>query len=95
MDDNQLERRLQSVGKEWFVKYFRHLSDRSVSNENLIKLVIEENGYNERATASRVSGGHGILKSGRGRDALLLVANSKKIPDCVVDQARKLAEGLR
>ena len=95
VDDNRLKDYLEKVGKRWFVDYFQQLSDLSVSNADLIELVMKESpciGKDRRsrnATSTRVSKGRTIFKAGRERDALTCIARSSRIPD-VAYRAREL-----
>lgn len=77
MDDRQLVEALKSAGKTCFVRYFCRFSDESVSQHELFDLLIQENGYKEPATRSRVSNARRIIGAGRAKDALNLILRSK------------------
>ena len=77
MDDDLLLERLRSVGYEAFARYYRELADRSISNANLVGRMAYEMGYTLNSARTRASVGRGIIRAGRGVDALHLIADSK------------------
>ena len=90
MNEEQLQRSLQSIGKECFVKYFEEFSDSSKSNEDLIELLMSNEGYTESGCKTRVSQSRRIIRSGRARDALRIIAGSGRVPDRVSKRASTL-----
>ena len=73
MNDNQLERTLQSIGKACFLKYFTEFSDLSLSGEAVARILVEREGWSELATLHfRVRWARRIIKAGRAQDALVL-----------------------
>ena len=73
MNDNQLERTLQSIGKACFLKYFTEFSDHSLSDEAVAGILVEREDWDEAATLHfRVRGARRIIKAGRAQDALML-----------------------
>ncbi len=77
MTDEQLDRNLQSVGKECFVTYFEIFSDRQLENRDIAERIYKERGYTWKSCNSRTGHARGIINAGRAKDALTLVANSK------------------
>ena len=77
MNEQQLVRILNSVGKSCFVTYFRQFCDSSLSNEDVAALLKEAEQYPATACRNRTSGARSIIKAGRGRDALTIIAHSK------------------
>ena len=72
-----LASRLRSIGHETFAEYYRELSDQSLSNEALIEVLIADKGYTLNSASTKVSIGRGIIRAGRGLDALRLIADPK------------------
>lgn len=55
MNDEQLLRSLQSIGKACFVSYFSQLSEKSMSNADLIELLMPEEDHMEAGCRIRVT----------------------------------------
>ncbi len=77
MNEQQLVRTLNSVGKRCFVTWFRQFCDPSLSNEDIAAQIQEAERYTAKACRTRTSHARSIINAGRGRDALTIVANSK------------------
>lgn len=78
MNDQQLIRTLNSVGKACFVKYYERASDPSL--HQLIREIRDAEGYSPVACQTRASGIRSIvILHGRGKDALAIIANSGKV----------------
>lgn len=71
MNDKQLDRSLQSIGMACFVSYFPQFSDESISNEELIRMLMREKNYKESGCRTRVSQSRRIIARGKAQDALL------------------------
>ena len=95
MNDEQLERSLQSIGKACFVRYFLRFSDEPMSNEDLIELLMRKENYMESGCITRVTQARRIIASERGVDALLIVASSARVPGEVSTAASRLALNLQ
>ncbi len=79
MNDNQLERTLQSIGKACFLNYFTEFSNLSLSDEAVARILVEREGWDEAATLNfRVRGARRIIKAGRAKDAKL-IADSPRV----------------
>ena len=94
MNDAQLERRLNSVGKGCFVDYFHRFSDWSLTNQDISEILQEEMGYMEKASLTRVSGALRIIKAGRAIDALEIVRGSRAEAR-IRERAAEIADNLR
>jgi len=90
MHDSQLNRSIQSIGQECFVKYFKDFSNQSLSNEYLIELLMKNEGYKESGCRTRITQSRRIINSGRAKDALLKITKSKRLPKSVVSHAKSL-----
>ncbi len=77
MNEQQLVWTLNSVGKRCFVTYFRQFCDPLLSNEDIAALIKETEGYTDNTCRNRTSGARSIIRAGRGRDALTIIARSK------------------
>lgn len=90
MNDQQLNRYLQSVGKGCFVKYLELFENERYSNEDLIEKLMAEEGYTEKGSRTRVVGSRRIIEAGRRSDALEMIAESKRLDPKVVEKAKQL-----
>ena len=95
MNDEQLLRSLQSIGKACFVMHFTQFSDKSLSNEDLIELLMREENYVESGCRTRVTQARRIIAGKRAVDALLIVASSVRVSDEVSTEASRLARNLQ
>ena len=77
MNEQQLQRTLNSVGMRCFITWFRQFCDPSLSNEDVATQMQEAERYSAKACRARVSGARRIIRAGRGRDALTIIANSR------------------
>ena len=77
MNEQQLVRALNAVGMRCFIAWFRQFCDPSLSNEDVAAQMQEAESYSAKACRSRVSGARRIIRAGRGRDALTIIANSR------------------
>ena len=95
MDDLQLERYLQSVGKECFVTFFGELSDRELLDETVARYIAEDWGRDRSAALTRrVYPARKIIDAGRAKDALIICSNSRRLPFHIRDKAAALAGSL-
>ena len=94
MTDQQLKRNLQTAGMACFVKYFDELSNQSLPNSAVVKILEEREPYTEKSRKSRVSHARSIIKTGRAQDALLLIAAASKADYRIAEQAKTLADVL-
>jgi propanediol dehydratase large subunit len=95
MNDEQLLRSLQSIGKACFVKYFPQFNDTSLSNEDLIELLMRQERYVEGGCITRVTQARKIIVNERAVDALRIVASSVRVSDEVSAEASRLAHNLQ
>ena len=86
MNDSKLYQELKSAGMEWFAEYYRELSDRSLHSRDLIEKMCVEKNYKRDSSQTKVYAGRRIIKARRGKDALILITNSKN------DRAAVLAQ---
>ena len=98
MKDEELIRKLNSVGKQAFVEHFDLFQNyaygrlsRDQAREELICLGVS----NDSGAAIRVGNAKLIFEANREMDALLLILDSKRIPTSVLAMARKLMQRLK
>ena len=95
MNDQQLERNLQSIGKKCFVTFFKEFCDLTRSNQDVAKQISEQ--WDRSYTAAlvrRVNPAREIIQSGRAKDALICCSRSKRLPQPIRDIATVLAADL-
>jgi len=68
MNDDQLDRSLRSIGKACFVKYFAEFSDLAISSEDLIDMLMQQEGYTESGCKTRISNSRRIISSANYMD---------------------------
>lgn len=71
-----LQRTLNSVGKACFVRYFEVFSSEEPI-ENVLELLLNEEGYTEKASRTRISNARKIIRNGLSILALQAVIQSK------------------
>lgn len=91
MDDKQLERHLNSVGKSCFVEYFYRFCDENLEMNSFVEFLMGNEGYTKLASETRVLKARKIIKAGRAMDALAIIANSTRVPREVSAKAVHLA----
>ena len=87
MNDQQLVRRLQSVGKEVFVTYFCEFADPYIDVAAILK---RDRCYTDGSCKNRTSHARGIINAGRAKDALTIISNSPKVTPHVISRAKEL-----
>ena len=102
MDDEELGESLNRVGKACFVSFFEEFSDSSLTREEVVRIALKKAVKpSPKFEASMriwcIPYARKIIETGRGKDALLLIAVSPRMlgtrPD-ITDKARRLAETL-
>ena len=91
MDSVQLERKLQSIGKECFVSYFRIFGDETLSNEEVSGILVDERGYRFLASRSRCSAARSIIRTGKAKEAFLMIADSRRVEPEIREIAARMA----
>ena len=95
MNDQQLDRKLQSVGKEVFVKYFNDFKDADQPAQTIARRIAEDRGVLESAAKSwRVTSARAIISAGRGKDGLAICAQSEQLPHDIRTRAANLLKEL-
>ena len=95
MDEIQMEQTLRSVGKACFVNYFMMFADPSLQDETVARNLSEREGWSEASALNwRVRGARRIIAAGRAKDALIVIADSRRLPAKTRDRAVSLLKRL-
>jgi hypothetical protein len=94
MEREKLIRKLNSVGKEVFVKYydlFRDYSRDKITKRSAIQKLVDDEVSNEDGAAIRLSNAR-IIFNGKGNcEALLLVQKSQKLSEQIIRAAKEVS----
>jgi hypothetical protein len=85
-----MERKLNSVGKKCFVKYFYQFSDPNLTNSDVVEILNHENGYTIKACQTRVSKARSIIHGGLSCQALETIISSSKVDSVTRDTAQNI-----
>ena len=88
MDDTELHVLLGKIGKQIFVQYFLEFGNFDISNQEVIALLPSE--YTFKSRTSRTSKSRRIFREGLAERALSIIADSNRLEQDVVIQARTL-----
>ena len=77
MDDAQLDRFLRSMGKGCFRDYYHEFVQ--LPRPDMVRLLMEEQGYTENSAGNRTSRAKSIIRAGRAEDALRLCADAPSL----------------
>lgn len=94
MNDSQLKRCIQSVGKSCFVLYFEQFANPHISNEDLIDRLVRDEQYMESGARTRVFQSRRIIRAGRAIDVLRSIASSERVPQVVRERARDMTNAF-
>lgn len=95
MDEQELIRKLNSVGKKIFVEYFftfQSFANRQLSRENCIELLVSNQVSNENGAAIRCGNAILIFQAKMECRALEIVIESARLPYNTVDTAQKIID---
>lgn len=93
MNEQELTRKLNSVGKTIFVQYFhafKMYADGMTSKEKCINLLVTDKVSNDNGAAMRCGNAKQIFQAKMERYALEIITKSNRLPDTIVDDARSL-----
>ena len=94
MNDQQLDRTLRSIGKECFVTYFCKFADTSLSNKDVVEILMQDRSYKEKSCLTRTRGARRIIREGRAKDVLIKASESSRVLPEIAAKAKRLAGGL-
>jgi hypothetical protein len=93
MDNDDLKRKLDSVGKRIFVEYFhlfKQYASGMLTREQIIFNLVGENVSNDSGAAIRVGNAKKIFDDSKELDALGTIVQSTRLPDTVIQKAKEL-----
>lgn len=77
----KIRKKLNSIGKRCFVRYFELFENNNLSNEYIEEIIKLENEYKEKATKLRVSNARSIINKGFNVLALEIIISSNRIKE--------------
>jgi|WetSurMetagenome_2_1015567.scaffolds.fasta_scaffold98149_1 hypothetical protein len=95
MDNQQLERNLQTIGKGCFVKYYESFRDPMLTNKDLVDQFMANEVWNENGSKMRVTSIRRIFAASRELDALSIISNSHRLDESIKIEARLLLDTYR
>ncbi len=95
MDDKQLERSLQSIGKKCFVDYFETFNDQTLSKVEVIEILMKNEGYKESGCRTRETKARKIIKAKMTVKALINISKSSKLEDSTIKKANILLKAMQ
>ncbi len=95
MDQEQLKRTLNSVGKSCFVKYFNEFKNPAYSNQELVYLLHRNEGYEKTACNTRVTKSRKIFREGMEKEALEIIISSQKVDVKTYEGAKDILISLQ
>ena len=93
MNEQELTRKLNSVGKSAFVVFFdlfKEFSNGRISRDACIDLLVNKKVSNSAGAAIRTGNAQQIFRAGMEQEALEIVANSDRLDVAITSMARKL-----
>lgn len=96
MNKDLLEKRLRSIGKYIFVKYFEEFRNENFGREELARKLLNENpkASSIDAQKTRISNARRIFELGMERDALINIINSDKLESSIVEKAKEIVASI-
>lgn len=96
MNQDLLKKRLRSIGKNIFVRYFDEFKNTNVDREELAKKLLNENpkASSIDAQKTRISNARKIFELRMEREALEIIINSDKVERNVVERAKKILASI-
>ena len=93
MEREKLVRRLNSVGKEMFVRYyflFKDYADGKIGKRSAAQKLIDDGVSNEEGASIRLSNAKAIFAEAENCKALGLVQQSQKVPSAIIQAAGEI-----
>ena len=72
-----LPRMLRAASSSFLVEFWHLITDPALSTADVVRLIVDQSGYEEKGTMNRVRAARRILQAGLARDALKLIANAQ------------------
>jgi hypothetical protein len=90
LSDIKLYRCIKTIGMKCYAKYYFDFNNNSISIDEIVEKLMENEGYTEGGSRIRVSSARIILRCGRSKDALRLISQARLISQEVKDEAERL-----
>lgn len=96
MTIDPLEKRLRSIGKNIFVKYFEEFKNANFDREELAKKLLSENpkASSIDAQKTRISNSRKIFELKMEKEALENIINSDKVESSIIEKAKKILASI-
>jgi len=96
MNQELLEKKLRSIGKEIFVKYFEEFRDLNVDREELSKKLLKDNpkAISLNAQKTRISNARKIFELKMEKEALENIVKSDRLKDNIRENAKRIANKM-
>jgi hypothetical protein len=97
MNEQELVRKLNSVGKAAFVLFFntfKQCANEQVSRESCIDLLVTKKVSNSAGAAIRVGNAQQIFRAGREREALEIISDSRRLHPTIVALAQNIMSSM-
>lgn len=90
MDTKLLERLLNSIGRSCFIKHYDLFTNPNFSTSDVVKELIESEGYCISGSQTRANCAKRIIKNNALSQSLELIIATRKIPDEIKQKAIEL-----
>lgn len=87
--NNKIKSALATIGKGCFVKYYEYFLDGDYTNKELVEILQNNEGYNNKSSIVRVSRSRQLIKEKLSRKAFELIVNAN-VEESVKSRAREL-----
>ncbi|TQR14734.1 hypothetical protein [Psychrobacillus soli] len=96
MNQELLEKKLRSIGKEIFVEYFEEFRDLNVDREELSKKLLKDNpkAISLDAQKTRISNARKIFELKMEKEALENIVKSDRLKDNIREKAKRIANTI-
>lgn len=96
MNQEILDRKLRSIGKEIFVEYFEDFKDLTIDREKLALKLLKENpkATSLGAQQTRISNARKIFELKMEKEALFTIIESNRLNDNIRAKAKKIAKNI-
>lgn len=85
----ELDRLLNAVGKQTFIKYYNYFKDLTYNSSDILDIITED--YTDKSKRSRLGHARMIFNEGLNKEALKIIINSN-VPEDIRNEAKKILE---
>lgn len=97
MNEEELTRKLNSVGKKVFVENyetFKHFAIGRISRESAVDVLVCKGVSNDAGAAIRLGNAKQIFKANKQKEALEIICNSQRVPRQSLAEAERILLSL-